>query len=306
MAETWRNKEIRKSEIQKLMVVNNTFVVFDAETTGLKSQDQIIQFSGIKYKIISLNPFKIEGVEEIDVYINPGVSLSDKIVELTGITDEILAGEPKTSEAFPRIREFLENCHFWVGYNIGFDIRMLNQTASKVNEWIDEFPSLDILEMARDWVSNLESKKLADVVTYLYPDKEFQFHSAYEDVKATALVLEALVPKYLEFSETGHNELIHLECGKLFINPQRQSQQRIKLILSEGEEGDIFYDIVNKTWSCKSNTKAKRLFARIDMANLENQFLQKYGYKFGLNSMDEVAKSWMKFRREKQRERKSS
>ena len=73
------------------------------------------------------------------------------------------------------------------------------------------------------------------------------------------------------------------------------------MVLNQGKKGDIFYDIVLKNWSCKSDSSSKKLFAKIDLEDLERQFLNKYAYKFGMNSMDEVAKSWMKFKREKEK-----
>ena len=43
----------------------------------------------------------------------------------------------------------------------------------------------------------------------------------------------------------------------------------------------------------------KKLFKSIDMCNLEDQVYAKYVYPFRHNSIDEMAKSWLKYRREK-------
>lgn len=47
-------------------------------------------------------------LEERLWYIRPVESLSEKIVELTGITDEFLADQPAEEEVFPQIMEFSE------------------------------------------------------------------------------------------------------------------------------------------------------------------------------------------------------
>ena len=69
-------------------------------------------------------------------------------------------------------------------------------------------------------------------------------------------------------------------------------------IAGDYDIGAIYYDIVKKVWSCKTNTSSKRLFNSCDMEDLEKQFMNMYGYRFGYNSVDEVAKSWIKFKRE--------
>ena len=68
----------------------------------------------------------------------------------------------------------------------------------------------------------------------------------------------------------------------------------------------VFWDIKDQEWGCCTNTRAKQLFNRIDLENLEEQFLQKYGYRFGNDTPKAVADQWTKFRNEKKKERKQS
>lgn len=302
----WRNIEKSKKNIFSTIFPDCTMIIFDNETNGLGSSAKIIQFSGVKYRINK--DLSFTELESIDVYINPEEELPSKITELTGITEEMLDGMPTERELAPKIFEFMESADVWVAYNTPFDLRMLHQMSDRVQYLFEESPSLDVLEMARDLISpdQIENYKLGTITSFLFPDDTTQFHSAIEDVRATAKVFSLLLKGYMKYKgeKKEEKEPIHLEEAHLFINPRKKSQQRLVMVLNQGKKGDIFYDIVLKNWSCKSDSSSKKLFAKIDLEDLERQFLNKYAYKFGMNSMDEVAKSWMKFKREKEKEKK--
>ena len=306
----WRNKGKRKKLLEDTMIPGRVVTVFDTETTGLSETAKIIQFSAIKYKV--MDDFSLSKVEDMDIYINPRESLSKTITKLTGITDEMLCCADDEERWGKPIFSFLEASDVLAGYNIPFDIRTVRQMANSLGVDIDEIeclPEIDVMEMARDWIpkKELDSHKLSSVADYLLPNTGFRFHSAIDDVIATAGVFEALFPLYRDFdSDMSDKEQTHLEYGKLIINPRKQSEQRIKLMLSSGELGDAFWDIKDKEWGCCVNTRAKQLFNRIDLEDLEEQFLQKYGYRFGCYTPDEVAKRWMDFSKQKKKEKQST
>lgn len=306
----WRNKAKRKSLIDRYLIPGKIITIFDTETTGLKDDSKIIQFSAIKYLISE--DYTLSRIKDMDIYINPEEKLKDKITEITGITDEMLATSGNEEYWGPSIITFIENSDVIAGYNIPFDMRMVNNMSSRLN--LDNYeinciPEVDVMEMARDWVAKKDngSHKLSEITAYLLPDMAFRFHSSMDDVKATAELLELFIRMYRDVDDDMVNrEQIHLEYGKIIVNPRKQSEQRIKLALSQGEFGDVFWDIKDQEWGCCTNTRAKQLFNRIDLENLEDQFLQKYGYKFGNDTPKAVADQWTKFRNEKKKERKQS
>jgi DNA polymerase III alpha subunit (gram-positive type) len=277
--------------------------VFDTETTGLRSEDKVIQFSGAKYQVGQ--DYSLTKVSELGLYINPGMPLPPKITEITGITDDMLRDFPNEYVLGSRIFNYLEDADVLAAYNANFDLRMLRGMAERVSWFWDETPTVDVLEMARDWCpsGSVANHKLATVAEYLLPNDLSGFHNADVDVAVTAMVMEVCLKKYAEAKPAQKGYAIHLESAHLFENPYQKSQKRIRLKLSEGDAGSIYYDIVNKVWACKSDAKSKKLFESVDMSNLEEQFLSKYGYRYGLTTMDEVAKSWQQFAREKKRER---
>lgn len=294
----WRNKIPMKEKINEYIIPDSVIGVFDLETTGLKEDSKIIQFSAIRYLVDPI--FGLKKIDDLDVYINPGEPLSKKIIELTGITDRILA-VAKTEECWAeKIFTYLDSCNVICGYNVDFDIKMLQGMAKRTEHSFHTKAILDVCEMARDWIpkSEVENHNLQTIVEYVFSSTEtyFQFHSSFDDAKATAMLLYEFADQYRRYEdEQRHKDYAHLERASLFINPRKKSEQRIKLKLNVGNFGDIFWDIVKQEWGCCSNTRAKQYFKSINLTNLEQQFLEKYGYRFGQNSPKEVATTWMRF-----------
>lgn len=295
----WRNKWRRKYEINNKYIPGFKILVADVETTGLKKDSKIIQFSSEMYKV--KEDLSLQKISELNLYINPGEKLEPKITEITGITDEMLLDAVSEQQAAKIIFPLFEESDIVAGYNISFDIGRIDYFAKRTVSRFRQKPLLDVCEMARDFVPKSEAEKcsLGNAVRFVFPDTEFSFHDSSEDVRATALLLERFAGMYTSLEQETEKVPIHMEKAHLFVNPRKPSMQRICLVLSQGNDGDIFYDIPGHFWSCKSTTAAKKLFKSIDMCSLEDQVYAKYVYPFRHNGIDDMAKSWLKYRREK-------
>ena len=165
-------------------LMDNTYVVFDFETTGFNAGggDSIIEVGAVKIK-------NGEIIETFDRLINPGEKLEEHIVRLTHITDEMLADCPTEEEV---IKEFIE----WTGdlpmvaHNAKFDASFLSMAYQKYNLGEYKNPLLDTLQLSRAI------------------DTEYSRHS-----------LSALVKRYgVEFDEEGHHRADYdaLATAKIF------------------------------------------------------------------------------------------
>jgi len=314
---TFRNVKERRNEVLKYIKSGAIVVIFDTETTGLNPKtDKIIQFSATKVKVN--DDLSFTTIDSLNIYINPGrplpIEYNSKgkvkfsIAELTGITDEQLKDKPDEVACFPKICEFMESADVWVAQNAKFDISMLRGTADRVRYCMEERPVLDILVMARDLIpkEDVPNYKLCSLAEYLFPEENISFHNAYNDVDATVKVLSRFVKQYYTMNlDESPKRTVRLERAGYFDSPYTYDR-RIRLKLSEGDFGDIYYDITKqpRCWTHKKTAKAKRLFESIDMADIERQFMNKYGYKFGHNTIDEVADSWIEWHKEKKKEKK--
>ena len=241
----------------------------------------------------------------MDVLINPGTELPDFITELTGVTDEMLADAPHEQDAIHDIVSFMGDADVWAGYNVNFDLEFFRNMADRCKTTLKEKPCLDVLQLARGILKYKEvpNYKLATVTSHLLPDYETQFHSAINDVYATALVMQ----KLLRMRRDANKRRVVLKGAKLFVNRYKPSQIRLNMILEEGEEGDIFYVVNDRVvlqngtvgriqgqWGHKCTKQAEALYAGIDIEDLERQVLGKYGHH-GYTSVADIARSWLAF-----------
>jgi len=95
-----------------------SYVVLDLETTGLNATtDEIIEIGAVKDDHGTISDF--HALVSID---NP---LPKDIVQLTGITDDMLRQGQNLKDVLPALVEFVGNKPI-VGYNINFDLKFLN------------------------------------------------------------------------------------------------------------------------------------------------------------------------------------
>ena len=100
-------------------LIEETYVVFDLETTGLDPKDgnSIIEIGAVRVKNNQI-------IDRFDELINPGMKLSEEIIKITSITDEMLAGKPKEEEV---VKKFIKQVgsDIMVAHNARFDMSFL-------------------------------------------------------------------------------------------------------------------------------------------------------------------------------------
>ena len=106
----------------KLGIHDNNFIILDTETTGLRRTDEVIEL-GI---ISSDGEVLYEGL------FNPNFDIDSKIMKITGIRNGDLCDAPYFEDEWDEIKNIISGKTI-IGYNVLFDIRMLQQTMSKYN-----------------------------------------------------------------------------------------------------------------------------------------------------------------------------
>lgn len=168
-------------------LVNNTFVVFDLETTGLVNSPT----GGKMDAITEIGAVKIEGgeiKEKFTTLVDPERKLTEEIVKLTGITDDMLAGAPKIGQVIPDFLKFCEGC-ILVGHNVQFDYKFVRYYAEQ-EEYEFDFKTYDTLSIAQGmlFLSNYKLNTLAD-----YYHFSFNHHRAWDDAYVTAKIFIELI-----------------------------------------------------------------------------------------------------------------
>lgn len=165
-------------------VTFDKFVVFDIETTGL---------SHLKNNITEIGAVRVENGKVVSVFnelINPEQHISDEIIELTGITNEIVADKPLINEIMPKFLEFSKGCVF-VAHNAEFDIPFIKTNCKRLGYEFDP-TFVDTLGLARATLPNLKNHKL-NIVAKELGVKLLNHHRASHDAEACAGILLELI-----------------------------------------------------------------------------------------------------------------
>ena len=190
------------------MALKGEYVVFDLETTGLSSANEAItEIGAVKVK-------NGEIVDSFNEFVNPGKPIPPKIVELTGITDSMVADAPYIDEILPKFYEFVGNSVL-VAHNAGFDTSFIKKAASDCGMEYN-FTVIDTLDLARATVPELKKHNLAALTKHFNVKLE-NHHRACDDAMATAHIFLKLVAKLEDMGVekvSGINEAL---AGKIDI-----------------------------------------------------------------------------------------
>lgn len=163
------------------------YVSVDIETTGTRAKWD---------KIIEIGALKVRDGEVVDTFselIHPGVGISSFITELTGITNEMIAGKPTIEQVLPEFIKFAED-DYLLGHNIMFDYGFLKQNAINLNLTFEK-SGMDTLKIARKTLKGLESRGLEYLCSY-YGIKDDNHHRAFNDAKVTSELYMILMEQF--------------------------------------------------------------------------------------------------------------
>lgn len=166
-------------------IMNNDFVVFDVETTGLEPD---------VCEIIEIGAIKIEkGVltKTFQSLIKPKNEIPTLITNITGIDNEMVASSPKVSDVLADFILFSKGC-ILSGYNVNFDIRFIQSAAKEIGFKFENRVE-DAMAFARAQLS-LGNYTLKNVAKNLDVSLK-EAHRALNDAIATAKVLLKLNKK---------------------------------------------------------------------------------------------------------------
>lgn len=156
---------------ESLTVIPKDYTVIDIETTGYDARyDEIIEIGAIKvrdHKIVD----KFESlVKPSSWYCDEELNcLDDFIIELTGITNEMLELAPFLDNILPDYVDFIDD-DILLGHNVHFDINFLYDVMlEKLNhEFSNNF--VDLLRLVRRIYPDFKNHKLDTVATNLNVD----------------------------------------------------------------------------------------------------------------------------------------
>ena len=165
------------------------YVAFDLETTGLSSaNDRIIEIGAVVMK-------NGEELDRFQTFVDPQCPLEKKIVELTGITDEMLKGAPKIEEVLPEFLKFV-NGRVLVAHNSDFDTGFIRAACARQGLPYT-YTAADTLILSQNMLPQLNKFKL-DIVSNALSLPDFNHHRAADDAVTCGLIMHRLMARMEE------------------------------------------------------------------------------------------------------------
>ena len=184
------------------------YVVIDLEMTGLNAKtDAILEVGAVRVR---------DGrqTETYGAILKCGRELSERVVELTGITPEMAADGREPEEVMQEFFTFLGD-DVLVGQNVIFDYSFLKRSA--VNHGLPfVHQGIDTLKLARNFLPDAESRRLEDLCTY-YHIETAHHHRAVDDAIAAKCLYDCLRGQFLE----GHEA--YFAPGELIYEVKREN-----------------------------------------------------------------------------------
>ncbi len=217
------------------MPLDGTFIIFDVETTGLRTGvDRLTEIGAVKY---------VDGAEKsrFQTFVDPERPIPQNIVELTGITDSMVAGAPKEGEAVRKFFEFCGEDSVLVAHNASFDTEVI-RSACERNGIEYNYSHIDTLVLAQSLISGIKNYKL-DTISNHFKLPKFDHHRADEDAGALAAIFEKLLALTAEKGVERVSQINEL----IPVDPRRLPTYHI-IILAKNKVGlKHLYQLITKS-----------------------------------------------------------
>lgn len=224
----------------------NEYVVLDLEMTGLSAKtDQIIEIGAVKIKDNQV-------IDTMECLVNPNCKIPSRVVELTGITDEMVMSGVDKDEAISALLDFIDG-QILVGQNINFDYSFLKQWAVNHKRPL-EAKACDTLKLARVLLPPEQPKKLESLCQYFGIERARE-HRALDDALETWQIFEKLKVLGLKLDNTE----TYFEPKLLTYRAKKQSPATPRQVqrLKEYREKHQINDEIN--WENLTKSEASRI-----------------------------------------------
>ena len=238
------------------MTFDQEFVAFDLETTGLSSRtDRIIEIGAVVMK-------NGQEVDRFQTFVDPERKLERKIVDLTGITDEMLVGAPKIEEILPKFLEFIDG-RVLVAHNSDFDTGFIRAECARLG-YEYNYTAADTLILSQNLLPQLGKFKL-NIVSNALSLPDFNHHRAGDDALTCGLIMAKLMQMLEEEHDIHSLQTVNPAMMKLRSGGRITERQARHIILFAKNQVGLrnLYHLISN-----SNLKYFRRVPRIPKSEL--------------------------------------
>jgi DNA polymerase III epsilon subunit family exonuclease len=177
---------INRQTLQKL---NQRYIAFDVETTGLNAQ---------KDRIIELGAVIFEEGKIIDTFsslVNPHQAIPYPVTRVNHITNEMLVNAPEEKDIYPSFIDFMGNSlsgeTIICAHNARFDTSFLKETFNRLGYYANVH-YVDTLALSQHLIRDIEDHKQSTIGEYFHIHNE-NAHRASSDAEVCGKILWRLM-----------------------------------------------------------------------------------------------------------------
>ena len=208
---------------------DDTYVVFDLETTGLSPvNDSIIEIGAVKIQNKKV-------VDRFSTFVNPKIPIPYNIEQLTGIDDSMVVDADTIENILPEFLKFCDGA-VMVAHNAEFDVTFIREKTKTILGKAFECTVVDTVSLARALIPNL-GKFTLDHVAKALNVSLLHHHRAVDDAECCADIFLALVAR-LEMRNIFNLDEIN-EIEEFNINAIKKAKTYHAIILADSEVGRV-------------------------------------------------------------------
>lgn len=172
--------DAQKSMFPKGLRIDDSYVAFDIETTGLSSRSN---------EIIEIGAVKIENFQITDRFhslVCPKRNIPMEITQLTGITNEMVKGQPAIDEVLEDFLNFVGDLPV-AAHNASFDVSFIQEACSHRNTAFSN-EVIDTIKLSKLLLPDLKKYRLDSVASSLNISMK-NHHRADDDAETAGKIM---------------------------------------------------------------------------------------------------------------------
>lgn len=292
------------------------YVVCDTESTGFAPNDihgKLLQVAAIKVDL-----YHSKEQEGFDTFINPELpylkprkshpdelrrgKIPKKIVELTGITDEMVQNAPPSRDALKDFCDFIGEEAVMVYHNAPHDVMFLHYFGSKVKLDFRSMPVVDTCVLAKHlWPNEPKGGYKLENLAKKLGIEDKNHHNAYNDVEVTLELLKVEIKQLVKRKEVSKvvdfDKLVpykvsdgsaNLRLGKMSCwTGADNSKKRIYITVSktngyDTEFANVYFDFIKGEWGQKKSEGDMRIYDFTPIQDASMALLGLFDWNWGM------------------------
>ncbi|WP_223254402.1 PolC-type DNA polymerase III [Bacillus sp. HNG] len=182
------------------------FTVFDTETTGFQvaAVDRLIEIAAVQ-----VDGLKVCEEVKFHTYVNPNRQISQEIIELTGITDDMVENAPTAIEGITNLFKFIKenNSNCLIGHYVLFDIVTLKSELKREKYSLQRVPTIDTLDLIGVISPSYDMRDLQRYAQN-FGTRIYERHTATGDALTTAYLFVELLQHFKDRGKRTWGDLL--------------------------------------------------------------------------------------------------